>query len=1329
MYELLNIIVFGLWDCNCLNIFLKIIQSMKKSYRILFLCFIFLQISMNTQAQKMRSNHIQKAKSAFNLLENDLSDAILTHSHTSKKSGVTHFYYQQTLNGIAIRGANIDIHTKGDKILTINSSFIRNINRKANGAVQIDAKNALTRVAQHIDFPLKNSPKILKKNTTANQKTTFEHKDISLEPIIAELVYIFNERKELRLAWEVNLYELSGAHWWFVTIDAETGEIIHEEDRVLRCDFGTPAPPSPLKGEHHHVGHLCVDSHIGVGDEKSNSTADGSSYNVYPLRVESPNHGVRTTVTEPAEAVASPYGWHDINGAVGTEFTITRGNNVYAYDDLDGNNNTSGYSPDGGDSLLFDFPLNFNNAPVQNIDASITNLFYWNNLMHDVWYHYGFDEVSGNYQANNYGRGGLAGDYVEAQAQDGSGTNNANFSAGTDGTSGRMQMYIWEDIDTDLRVNMPTGLAGNYNASYAQFGPQGFSVTGDLVVVSDTTSNPTQGCDSLINVADITGKIALIDRGTCSFVQKVANAQEAGAIGVLICNNVDGTLNMAGNDPNITIPSIMIAKNQCDYIRAQIPGVNVTLINDIAFQSDSDLDNGIIAHEYGHGISIRLTGGPNNSSCLNNDEQAGEGWSDWLGLVMTANQGDTPEMARGIGTYSLGESTTHPGIRSYPYSTDMSINPHTYNNIKTESVPHGVGSVWCAMIWDLYWNLVDAYGYDMDMYFGTGGNNIAMNLIIEGLKLQPCSPGFVDSRDAILLADQMMYNGDNECLIWETFARRGLGYSASQGSSGSRSDGVQAFDLPPTLRGATIVKTVDKEQVTLGDTLNFTLEITGGKCFDVANVNITDNLPAGLVYLENSASDNGTHANSILSWTTIPSVAKDANFTYTYKTIVDSNYLAAAWDTLWYDDMEAGTENWLISNVANRSNWTLVATDSCGSTSWYAAELEANPTTENQYLTIPLRTLGADAELVFTHWFNTEANWDGGTVELSDNGGSSWIDLGAYMTQNGYNDYIKNSPVDQAFAGSSGGCIETKIDLSSFAGADALIRFNFYYDQYVAGDGWYVDNVYLASNDIAINTVYLTSDNNSDSDYAGVEIVTCTPVELYTFLEGAYDSLTNEMTTSLNAQGLLPGQTPVSPLVSPTPAGQPYNVAPWNYAGTEGAGWTDADYADSVVDWVLLSFRTGTAKSTELTQVAGLLHKDGRIEVFDQCILDTSMDLSAAYAVIEHRNHMGIMTPVLASMSGGRLEHDFRTKDSYRDATGFGQKELTTGTWVMYAGDMDQSDTPSYDITATDKFIWVDDNGKFSLYLNTDVNLDGDISGADKTYWNENNGISSRVPK
>src|SRR5690606_27045595 len=118
------------------------------------------------------------------------------------------------------------------------------------------------------------------------------------------------------------------------------------------------------------------------------------------------------------------------------------------------------------------------------------------------------------------------------------------------------------------------------------------------------------------------------------------------------------------------------------------------------------------------------------------------------------------------------------------------------NSIKTAAVPHGVGSVWAVMLWDLTWALIDEYGFDADIYNGTGGNNIAMTLVVEALKLQPCSPGFVDGRDAILEADFLLYGGANQCLIWDVFARRGLGVSASQGSSGSTNDGVEAFDTP-----------------------------------------------------------------------------------------------------------------------------------------------------------------------------------------------------------------------------------------------------------------------------------------------------------------------------------------------------------------------------------------------------------------------------------------------------------------------------------------------------------------------------------------------------
>jgi hypothetical protein len=126
----------------------------------------------------------------------------------------------------------------------------------------------------------------------------------------------------------------------------------------------------------------------------------------------------------------------------------------------------------------------------------------------------------------------------------------------------------------------------------------------------------------------------------------------------------------------------------------------------------------------------------------------------------------------------------------------MTVNSHTYDDILLEGLPHGVGSVWCAMLWDMYWAFSDAYGWDPDLYHGVGGNNTAIQLVMDGLKLQPCGPGFIDARNAILEADMINNGGANQCLIWSAFARRGLGANALGGDPDSRSDGKEGFELP-----------------------------------------------------------------------------------------------------------------------------------------------------------------------------------------------------------------------------------------------------------------------------------------------------------------------------------------------------------------------------------------------------------------------------------------------------------------------------------------------------------------------------------------------------
>jgi hypothetical protein len=216
------------------------------------------------------------------------------------------------------------------------------------------------------------------------------------------------------------------------------------------------------------------------------------------------------------------------------------------------------------------------------------------------------------------------------------------------------------------------------------------------------------------------------------------------------------------------------------------------------------MDSGVITHEYGHGISNRLTGGPSKTGCLSDhDEREGEGWSDFLAIALTARKGEKGNEPRGMGTYVLGEkSRKDAGIRPTPYSTDMTIDPATYNTIKGAAEPHGVGYVWASMLWEVYWKLVKKHGFNPNPYEGwrTGGNNQTIQLVMDGMKMQPCEPGFVDARDAILAADKALTGGKNQCQIWAGFAKRGLGYKAKQKDPASKADGIENFSTHPKCR-------------------------------------------------------------------------------------------------------------------------------------------------------------------------------------------------------------------------------------------------------------------------------------------------------------------------------------------------------------------------------------------------------------------------------------------------------------------------------------------------------------------------------------------------
>ena len=909
---------------------------MLKNIPLLVVCLLCFTTTA-TFAQQLPQSVEQFLQNAKYSVEN----ATISDRYHSAHNGVEHLYVQQQYQEISVIGAllNFNLNSEGE-ILQQGGFFITDIPQKITSLQPgISAQQALQRLLLELEYPITVIPNILREEKTKEQKTLFHKANLALEEISVRLVLLPLSEEELRLCWEISLYEKDASDWWLAYLDAQNGTLLQKHNQVIHCQFP--------HGNHEGHVHQPVTKKSSLFSVSQNASVVNNSYRVYAIPVESPNHGGRSLEVSPwlAAGAAGTLGWHNDNT---TTYTHSKGNNVDAYEDNNNSNGPTGGNDarvDGGANLEFDFPLDLDVSPLDQQDPIITNLFYWNNIMHDVWYQYGFDEPSGNFQEDNLGRGGLGSDYVNAEAQDninGPG-NNANFSTPTDGSNPRMQMYLWDAVGTDsLIVNTPSNVAGSYLMVGANFGGdlsapltgdvvevddgtapnadacsalinggdlsgnialldrgdcqfgtkclnaqnagavavivcnnvagapfsmgpgndgdqvtipavmigqddcttirqelsntlnvtleasgQSFRTNGDpvtsytyaqasfggtfpedltqdIIEVDDGSANPTEGCNALINGGNLSGKIALIDRGNCQFGTKCLNAQNAGAVAVVVCNNEAGApfaMGPGDDGDQVTIPAIMISQDDCVTLRSFLPTTG-TFSDNSAPPLDSDLDNGVIIHEYGHGISIRLTGGPSNSGCLSNAEQMGEGWSDFFAIWMTTPAGAMHDDLRGVGTYLIGQPTTGSGIRPTAYTTDMTVNGSTYGDIQNTgsiSQPHGIGYLWCTMLWDLNWALINAHGYSADLYNAAGGagNQIAAQLVLDGLKGQSCNPGFEDGRDAILAADVTNNGGANRNIIWNVFARRGMGFSADQGASTSRTDGSEAFDLPP----------------------------------------------------------------------------------------------------------------------------------------------------------------------------------------------------------------------------------------------------------------------------------------------------------------------------------------------------------------------------------------------------------------------------------------------------------------------------------------------------------------------------------------------------
>lgn len=469
--------------------------------------------------------------------------------------------------------------------------------------------------------------------------------------IDAKLSWLPLSRDEMILAWDITATSLRRSEMYRTLIDASSGRLVLRQSltayndatfRVFTAE--SPTPKSP--------GHESVSS-------------------MQPPPVE------RQLVTLPSlNAAASPNGW------VTAGSTITSGNNANAYTDTDNNNVADEPRVSATSNRTFDHPLDLASDPLDSKGASVTQLFYWVNFMHDKMYELGFTEAAGNFQLQNFGRGGEGNDPVNAEALDGGGSNNANFSTPVDGGRGRLQMYRW------------------------------------------TAPSP--------------------DR--------------------------DGS-----------------------------------------FEAD------VVLHEYAHGVSNRLVGGPSVTITQLSSRGMGEGWSDFFGLALTAEEGDNPHGNTPIGawhSYLSGgwfSENYYYGSRRYSYSTDMGRNPLTFKDIDPGQIDlhvdvprnptfsstqdatqvHFQGTVWCSFLWELRAHLIGKHGFQT-------GNHRALLLVTEGMKLGPANPNFIQSRDAILQA-AMVNHPEDMGEIWTAFAKRGMGHGATAPPSSTTTGVVESFSVPDPL--------------------------------------------------------------------------------------------------------------------------------------------------------------------------------------------------------------------------------------------------------------------------------------------------------------------------------------------------------------------------------------------------------------------------------------------------------------------------------------------------------------------------------------------------
>lgn len=213
---------------------------------------------------------------------------------------------------------------------------------------------------------------------------------------------------------------------------------------------------------------------------------------------------------------------------------------------------------------------------------------------------------------------------------------------------------------------------------------------------------------------------------------------------------------------------------------------------------DGAFDQGVVVHEYTHGLSNRLTGGAANDNCLSSLESRGmgEGWSDIFAVGIATKTSYNRNTTIPFGGYVNNGKSIRGGV---PYTCDVTKNNRNFATMNSNTAVHAVGAVWAEILYEIFWNLIEKYGITEAEFPVVDANGIpgdgrfmALKFFLEGLNLQPCNPTVLQARDAIIDAEKAATNGTNKCEIWKGFAKRGLGTDAKR----TNGKAVNGFKIP-----------------------------------------------------------------------------------------------------------------------------------------------------------------------------------------------------------------------------------------------------------------------------------------------------------------------------------------------------------------------------------------------------------------------------------------------------------------------------------------------------------------------------------------------------